>query len=224
MIQVVRLPQSGRTIELHGGLREPDERHQATQIAVALLQTIDLVDHSPAHQTKIAGVLGNVDIRDTPDHEVRRACNDPPNPRLVLPRAALREYHIEAVSPLRNHLDDQLRRVLQVHVHDDNGVATGVLKAPERSHRLADATAERQQLHARVALAMREDHLFGPVRRRIQREDDLEIRRELLEDRDHPPQELGDVLLFLEDRDNDGEQQSAIVTHRCEKISGCATR
>ena len=87
--------------------------------------------------------------------------------RLPLTRAALRVDDLEALAPARDHVGDQLRRVLEVAVDHDHGVAAAASMPGQRRRRLAEAAREAQHLHARVACAELEDQLLGAVRRGV---------------------------------------------------------
>ena len=62
-----------------------------------------------------------------------------------------------------HELGDQLRRVLQVGVHDDDGVTGGGPQAGEHGRLLAEVAAERDDPHARAKLGDGQ----GPFQRRI---------------------------------------------------------
>ena len=124
---------------------------------MALLERDDVVDDAAAHETEVAGVRRDLDLGDAGDDPVAERRDDALGQRLALARPALRIDDVVALAPAADELRDQLRRILEVAVDHDDGVAGGGLEPGERGHRLAEASREAQHLHARIALAERQD-------------------------------------------------------------------
>ena len=116
--------------------------------------------------------------------------------------AALGIDHIKTFAPLGDHLTDDFGRILKIHVHDDDGVTRGVLHPGQRSHRLAEAAREFQELDARIVAAQFKHDLLGAIRRRVHGEDDFVTGRDWFEQRADPADEFRDVALLPIDRNH----------------------
>ena len=122
--------------------------------------------------------------------------------------APLRQHDVVPGSPLRHHLAEQLRRILQIHIHHHHRLAGRVLQARQGRHRLAETPREPQELDPRILRPRLENHLLGPVRRGIEGEDHLVVLGNGAQNRPHATQELRDILLFPVHRDDEAEEHN----------------
>ncbi len=75
-------------------------------------------------------VLRDRDVGEAVDHRVADLGDRALDDRLARPAAALGVDDVVAVTPLGEHLDEQLGRVLEVAVHHDDGVARTICSIP----------------------------------------------------------------------------------------------
>ena len=97
----------------------------------------------------------------------------------------------------------------------------GRLHAGDRRHRLAEAAREAQHLHARVALAQRQDQLLGAIGARIDAEDQLPLEVQLAEHLAQALVDALDVVLLVVGGDHDAQHS------RCDAArtsGGCPAR
>ena len=130
---------AGVAVVEHRCLAEADEADESAQEAMGLVERDDVVDHAAGHQAEVAGVRRDVDLGDAVDDLVAQRGDNPLGQRLALARAALGVDHVEALAPEPHHVGDQLRRVLQVTVDHDRGLARRI---KTRRHQLAQGPAE----------------------------------------------------------------------------------
>lgn len=94
---------------------------------VAFRHSKNRVHHCTVHQAELTGVEWNVDVGEA----VKKAIKDMGCPSfeggLALTFGPCPVRDVDALQPTVHHLADDLRRVLEVCVYDDNGVACGVL-------------------------------------------------------------------------------------------------
>src|SRR5205085_5019262 len=109
----------------HTRLPEADEADQTAQESVAFVERDDVVDDPTAHEAEIAGIRGNLDVRDLADDAVAERGDKALGPRLTLTGASLRVDDVVSLAPARDKLADQLRRILEVAVDDDGRIAAG---------------------------------------------------------------------------------------------------
>ena len=146
-----------------------------------LLECDDVVDDAPAHEAEVASVRWDFDLGDPIDHFVPHPGNDPLGQRLPGPRAPLRVDDIEPIAPACDHLRYQLRRILQVAVNDDDRVTRGRLHSRQGGHRLTKPARKAQHLDASVTRMKLEDQCLGPIRRRVDTEDQLPLHLQAIE-------------------------------------------
>src|SRR5204863_761235 len=85
-----------------------------------------------------------------------------------------------AALPDADHLAEELRRMLEIAVHDDGGVAARELQSRGDGRLLAEIAAEADAANARIDLGQRGHDLPRPVGRAVVDDDDLVLARELL--------------------------------------------
>ena len=186
-----------------GRLREADERDEAAEEAVRLVQAQDFVDRAAAHQPEIPGIGWDLDLRDALDHAVAERGDEALGERLALARAALAVDDVEALAPARDHVAEKLRRILHVGIDHDDGVARGHAQTGHRGGGLAEATRQPDQLDARVRRPQLADHVFRAVGRRVDAEDELEVDAGLLERGPEALVQRTDVVLLVQARNDD---------------------
>jgi hypothetical protein len=106
----------------HAALLETKPHPQAGDEAVTLRQAVEFVDDAAVHQAKDAGIGRTGEIGHASEQWVEQAESDPAHAALA-PPAALAQHHLVALAPLLDHVRDDLRRVLQVAVDEDDALS-----------------------------------------------------------------------------------------------------
>ena len=94
------------TIVEDARLAEPDQPDEPPQKPVTLLQRDHVVDHPTAHQAKVAGVRGDLDVRYPSDHPVAEGRDDALRDRLAGTGAPLCVDDVVALAPAHEQLGD----------------------------------------------------------------------------------------------------------------------
>lgn len=103
-----------------------------------------------AEQTKIAGVHLDGNARRARQHVVIQLGRQFFEGRLAAARAALGVHVVVAFKPAFDQFRDQLRRMLQVGVHEDGAVAARVVDGGRQRDLLAEVARKAQVAHAGV--------------------------------------------------------------------------
>src|SRR5512146_56934 len=119
---VFRRPgRSRRTLDRHGDLPKPYPAAQAAQEPMAFGGLPQRLDDALRHQPEVPRVEGNGYVRQLSENAVEEEEGEPQPPRF-LALHTLGVYHIESRRVLRQEGGDQLGRILEVAIHDDDGV------------------------------------------------------------------------------------------------------
>lgn len=109
-----------------------------------------------------------------------------------------------AFFPPGNHVRQQFRRVLEVGVHDDQGVAFGVVHAGQHGRFLAEITRQGHVGHARIFFVELAQNGQGPVAAAVVDEDEGEgVVCQAADDGARPFVELGQDGFFVIAGDED---------------------
>jgi hypothetical protein len=144
------------------GLAKAGPRAQPAHEPVALAHAHHDVGHAAIHQAEVAAVERNVEPRQHPQQPVEQLIGDALDPGL-LTRAAHRVDHVPPLAPHPDELGHQLRRILQVAVHDDHGVARRVLEPGADRHLMPEVARQPDDLQAGVAAVCLAQRLERPI-------------------------------------------------------------
>ena len=81
--------------------------------------------------------------------------------------------HVVALAPARRHLEDDLRRILKICVHDDDRVAGRDVQAGGHRHLVPEVPGQPQDLQARVRVSRSRHQRVGAVAAPVVDEDGL---------------------------------------------------
>jgi len=118
------------------------------------------VDHPPAHEPEIAGILRDLNLSNPINHLVPDFGNYFFDPGLSFPSPALRIHDIVTLLPFFNHLDDQFRRILQIDVDYHDSFSRGVLQTRQCCKGLPKSPRKLEQLDAILIFSRRQDLFF----------------------------------------------------------------
>ncbi len=198
-----RAAHSHARLERHIADVEADPADQAAQERIVLAQLdAEHVDHGARQQPEVRGA--GLQLHGAHAHEglVEPARGEPLPARHVLAIVADRLDDVAARLPLLHHLGYQLRRVLQVAVQHDSGVARRGVQARHQGQLVAETAGHDDGLHSRITSGDRLEGGFGVVAGRIDHVDEVQAVPGL-EVRQHggdPIVEQVDALAFGIDR------------------------
>jgi hypothetical protein len=109
-------------------------------------------------------------------------------------------------SPFGDELRDDLGRVLQIRVHDDDRVAPGMVESGGDGDLLAEIAAEGDGGQAPIGGADLAQRLQRVVLRAVVDEDDFERQADPLQHGQEPGDERPQIARFVEERRNDGKE------------------
>ena len=192
---------------------QPDPREQPLGEAVALLHRQDRADRDRPEQAEVARAVVDVDLGHRVHDLVEAAGEAGARPGVARAVAAGHDL-VGALLEELEHPGQQVRRVLQVGVHDGHRSAARVAEAREHGRLLAEVAAQGQVAHPWVALGGRLDEVEGGVGAAVVDDQDLEVRvasadRRAL--RVEGGQERLDDARLVEAGDHDRQLHAAIV-------------
>ena len=124
---------ASRAAILDGHLLEADPGDHPAKEAAALRHAPDRVGHAPGHQPEVAGLALVRHAREASHHRVEAGGEQALDPALVAADAA-REHHVGLlVARELQHVRDELRRVLEVGVHQHHVRAAWRGRGPRTS-------------------------------------------------------------------------------------------
>jgi hypothetical protein len=175
---------------------------------IALGHRGEQIDNPAVHDAEIAGVQRDVNIRDALDQaikaSVRGTVQEP-----FLAMLANRKDHVVSLLPLRNKLRHDLRRVLEIAVHHDNG-STGCVVEPGRNRDLVtEVSRQFDDCQARISGRQFMQALRRPVTAAIVDENQLVRQAGRLEGHRQALVERQQVLLLVEQRNDHGHINGA---------------
>ena len=181
-------------------------RHHAADETVAFRHGEKGVDHPAVQQPEITGVERNGDVGDAVEEAVERPGPPGLEPRLPLAHGANAVGDVRPSTPAVEHFEDDLGRILQVRVGEDDGVAPGGLQAGGVGDLLTEVAGQGEDPHALVgALEFPQDVQRGVVAAVVD-VNDLEVEfRNLLEGGDEAAVHLGDDRRFVETGHDHGQ-------------------
>ena len=140
---------------------------------------------------------GNLQVADQPEKPVKRPVSQPLEDAL-LPAASNRIDDVVPAAPEPKQLGDQLRRVLQVAVHHEDGLTTGVFQPRRDRGLVAEIPAQVDHDDSFILCVQAVDHAGRRVATAIINEQHLEGRSQGFENGTQTIPERNDVLFFVE--------------------------
>lgn len=198
------------------GLSVPNPRVQTFHETVLFAELADGRDRALAHQTKIAGVGGDVDVTHLPHQAIEAVGRGFLQEGFALPGPPGRVDDIETLLPLVNQGGDQFRRILQIGVDDDDGVAARDIQSRGQCGFLAEIPAQFDDADFLIGAPYCPEHIEGPIPASIVHVDNFRRIGKGSQDGAETRMEQGQDLLLIENG-NDHRYcslQPLIRTHR----------
>ena len=158
------------------------------------------IDSLAIHQPEIPGIERDLNIGDAVDQTVKQGCRGFLKPGLALTLRAHGIHDFIALTPFPNQIGDDLRRVLQISIHDDYGTTLAEVHPCSHGDLMPKIPGENNRNHTWIFFANRFDPLRGAIRRSIVDENELPWLTQVIQDRLHPIVELRKRLDFVVDR------------------------
>ena len=136
------------------GERIAEPAHQAAQEDLARLEAVDGVDRDAVEQQEIGAAGLDAHVADGVEQPVEQSRAQRLEER-ELPRRgrSLGDHDLRAAPPFRHHGRDQLRRMLEIAIHQDHRVAAGVAQARAQRRLVAEIAREGDEADAPIAPA-----------------------------------------------------------------------
>ena len=109
-------------------------------------------------------------------------------------------HDLVALAPERDHLERHLRRILQIAIDQDHGVAAGEVESSRDRELVAEVPGQEEELDPLVAGAQLAHHLAAAVGAAVVHEDELAVAVDLPGDGVEPAVQLGEHLLLVAHR------------------------
>ena len=205
-----------RVVERH--LVAADPAHHAAQEALALGHCQQRVDHPPAHETKVTGVLGDRHVGEAREQAVEARGGSLLEPGLAVARGAPAVDHVGTLIHPLHHAGEQLRRILQVRIYQHDALAAG--RAQPRGRRELVAVVAHQMHADNVGIGFRQglDDLPGAVARAIVDEHDLVVvAGNAAAGSTGAAMELPQAGLLVEAGRDDGQRNGPCLGHNIER-------
>ena len=143
-----------RPVVFQADLPKANERTQAAHEPHTLRQSLHGVDDATIHEAEIAGVERNVDVGNRTQQAIEDAIRDCLE-RVPCAAPAHREDDVASLAPQTDEIGDDLRWILQVAVHDDDGSTLRVINARGDRGLMSEIARENERLEPRVACGQR---------------------------------------------------------------------
>jgi hypothetical protein len=125
-VLVVLAPRDGRS---NGTTPASDPRHHAAQEPLAFAQVPERLDRIARHQAEVAGARREIPVHERAHDPVERRRGGDLEDGFAVAFRALGIRGVVAFAVLREYVDDDLRRILEIGVHDHDRVARHVIEA-----------------------------------------------------------------------------------------------
>src|SRR2546430_12965684 len=188
----------------HADLAEADPREEAADVAVVLPHEAELVERTPVDEPEVPGVGWDLDVAQPAQDAVEEPDRGAAEEGLDAPVLADRVDDLVAFAPAGDQVGRELRRILEIAVHDDDRVARRAVEAGRDRHLVAEVAREPEHLETGVAPAQVREQVGAPVRAAVVDEDHLGGAVQAVEHGTKSTLQLRQRLLLVEDRDDEG--------------------
>src|ERR671919_2684301 len=203
------------------GLPESDPAEHAAQITVRLAHRAHGVERSPVDESEVSGSDPDVDVGQPPEETVEGFRRPVLGATLAVALLHHRVDDLVPFAPPGEELRDHFRRMLEVAVHGDNGIAAGEVEPRRERDLVAEAAGQADDLEPWIPPVELDGEPVCGVRAPVVDEDDLPVAVYSLERRREARRELRQHLLLVAQRYHDGEKRRVVV-HRVTRLPGVA--
>ncbi len=154
-------------------LLEADPRGHPAKEAVVLAHLVHDIDDLAVKQAEVPGIQRDFDVRDFIDQTVEHRRGFLLEPAFAVTFFPNRVNDFVALFPFLNQLQDHFRRVLQVRVDNDSGIAERVIQTGRHGNLVAEVPREIDAAHTRIFFRKPVHDFCGLVRRTVIDEDEF---------------------------------------------------
>ena len=194
-----------RTRVFEARLPQPHPRAKAAYEAITLGHRLQQIDNPPIDQRKVAGVERDVQVRDTTKQPVERLVRGALDEILLAPLPN-RIDDVPALAPARDEIREDLGRILEIRVHDDDAGTGGEVQAAGDRDLMAEVARQRDAFQARIEFVKTTKHLAGTVYAPVVDEDDFPRLADGIQSAREALDQLIERFLFVEYRYDDGNR------------------
>jgi hypothetical protein len=162
-------------MEFHDRLPKADPGEHAAHEAVAFRHRQEAVERLAVDETKIADVAWNFDVAEAAEQAIEQVGGQPFESAFALSRKALGVDDLIARFPFGDHFEHDLGRVLQIGVHDDDGLAGCALHAGRDRDLMAEIARQPHEAVARIRARLGLEHDRARIARAVV--DEYDFRR-----------------------------------------------
>jgi hypothetical protein len=167
------------------------------------------VDHAAGHEAEVAAADGEVERGEGVERAVEEASRGDLEPALRVFGAPHGVDDVVSLAGLVHERRDDLGRMLEVGVHRDDEVAGRCGEAGGQGDLVPEVPRQPDPPEALVVTGRGFDRLPGGVGRAVVDDDDLPLRRQVLEDPGQAPEQLRNRLLLVARGDDDAHLHGA---------------
>ena len=185
--------------------------HHGAHEAVTLRHGEEGVHHFAVHEPEVAGISRNGDVGEPVEESVEGAGRPALEPRLAVAFGAQAVGDVGAPAPTLQHLDDDLGRVLEVGVDDDDddGIAGSALQAGGHGDLMAEIAGQGEDPHARIGALQLAQEIQRDIAAAVVDIDELEVEiGDGFKCSDEAAMGLADDRCLVEAGDDDGQERA----------------
>ena len=144
-------------------LAEADPGEKSFHETLPLAHLLERIERAARDQAEIAGVARDRRLREPAHHAIERRRGRLLEARLAGARSARAVDDVVTFAPVPHEGRNQLGRILQVGIDDDDRIGVGMVEAGGERELLAEIARQLQRRHARIGLAQRAHDRVGIV-------------------------------------------------------------
>jgi hypothetical protein len=195
----------------HRRLTEAEPASQPGDKSIPLGKLIELFDNAAIHQAEDARIGRAGQISHGAQQRIEEAESDSARAVTVASTRSLPQNHLVALAPFGHQLGNDLRRVLQIAVDQDDALAAGVVDARRHRRLMPEIAREADDLESPILGVHLPQQLRGAVAAAVVHENDLPHLAAAINGGKQPPPQLRQALLLIEDRHDDRNHPAAII-------------
>ena len=160
---------------VQGHLAKADPAHHAADEAMPLRHAVELVERPAAHEPEVAGIDGDLDVDEAVEQPIEQDRGELLERRLAAALAALPVDDVRALVHQLHHAGEELWRVLQVRVDDQDALAAAYVQARRQRQLVAVVARQAHADDVGVVAAQLADDRPGAIGRPVVHQHDLVV-------------------------------------------------
>jgi hypothetical protein len=161
-----------RAFDGNSYLPESHPTAHSSKVPVMFRHAANMVHDPAGHQPKITGIQRQTDVREFGHHAVKDKITKPQRQRLFSPHT-LGVHHVVSFSKPFQELWNDLRDVLQIAIHNHDGIARDMIQSCSNRRLMPKVPGERNAHDPRILSGCLAEHFEGSIRAAIVHKYDL---------------------------------------------------